>query len=97
MVALEFTGNITLDEIFKQNRKLIYDQVYLSISKNLSSDGVNVIKISINEIDYSIFLEKSKFIGALTNAIKFYESDEQQEYELCKKCIDLIAELKKNN
>jgi hypothetical protein len=54
-----------------------------------------VIKISINESEYTINLSRDKFISGLEGAISFYEACE--EYEKCAECLKIINALKKNN
>jgi hypothetical protein len=54
-----------------------------------------VIKISINESEYTINLSRDKFISGLEGAISFYEACE--EYEKCAECLKIINTLKKNN
>jgi hypothetical protein len=54
-----------------------------------------VIKISINESEYTINLSRDKFVSGLEGAISFYESCE--EYEKCADCLKIITALKKNN
>jgi hypothetical protein len=56
---------------------------------------VTVIKISINETDYTINLSRDKFVSGLEGAITFYESVE--EYEKCAECLGIINTIKKNN
>jgi hypothetical protein len=56
---------------------------------------VTVIKISINESEYTINLSRDKFVSGLEGAISFYESCE--EYEKCADCLKIITALKKNN
>jgi hypothetical protein len=96
MASLKFKGEITLDEVFSQNKIFIYDNVLASIEKsykNLKIDETHVVQISINEIEYSIKLSRDKYVGALEGAILFYESAE--EYEKCQLCLNIINELTK--
>ena len=96
MASLKFNGEITLEEVFQQNKILIYDRVLLAIKKSykeLDIDETPIVQISINEVEYSIKLSKDKYLGALEGAISFYEKIE--EYEKCQQCLDIIKELKK--
>jgi len=98
MKILKFQGDIGLDEVFNHHKIEIYDNLLLSIKnhyldKNYSE--VTVIKISINESEYTINLSREKFISGLEGAISFYESCE--EYEKCAECLKIINALKQNN
>ena len=96
MKTLKFQGNIELDEVFNCHKSEIYDNLLKEISKgylDTSLDQVTVVKISINETDYTINLSRDKFIGGLNGAITFYESTE--EYEKCSECLKLINAIKK--
>lgn len=98
MKILKFQGNIELDEVFNRHKIEIYDNLLKSIQDNyLNKDSteVTVVKISINETDYTINLSRDKFVSGLEGAITFYESCE--EYEKCAECLKIIDALKKNN
>lgn len=95
MKNLKFQGDIALDEIFNSHKIEIYDNILNSITSNYLDKNKNeiaVVKISINEIDYTINLSRDKFIGALNGAITFYESHE--EYEKCAQCLKIINTIK---
>jgi hypothetical protein len=96
MKILKFKGNIELEEVFNLHKSEIYDNLYQSIEKcylDLSKTEANIIKISINEFDYTINLTRDKFINGLEGALTYYESIE--EYEKCAKCLAIINNLKK--
>lgn len=96
MASLKFNGEITLDEVFSQNKIFIYDNVLTAIAKsykNTKVDETDVVQISINEIEYSIKLSRDKYVGALEGAILFYEKTE--DYEKCQQCLNIINELTK--
>ena len=98
MTSLKFTGEVSLEEIYAQNKSIIYDSLFKSIKKsykNKSVQEIEVIKISINDIEYSIKLNREKFISSLESIISFYE--ETEEYENCQTCLNMIDELKKND
>ncbi len=95
MTSLKFNGDITLDEIFNRHKLVIYDKIIESIFQNYKNNNLtelNVINIAINDHEYSITLTREKFITCLENAIVAYEKTE--EYEKCKKCLDVINEIK---
>jgi hypothetical protein len=96
MQSLKFNGDITLDEVFNQHRILIYNNVLDAIQKNYKDPAIEEIKIvtiTLNNIEYSINLSRSKFVSGLENAISFYEAAE--EYEKCQSCVDIINDLNK--
>ena len=94
-MSLKFNGNITIDEVFSQNKSIIYDNVLKKIGEShldQSVTEVKVITITINKVEYSITLGRDKFIASLENAISFYESVE--EYEKCQECLNIISDIK---
>jgi hypothetical protein len=98
MKTLKFQGDIGLDEVFNQHKIEIYDNLLRSIGcsyQDNSKNEVTIVKISINEIEYTINLSREKFVKGLEGAITFYESCE--EYEKCAECLKIINALKKNN
>jgi len=98
MKTLKFQGDIGLDEVFNHHKIEIYDNLLKSIKENYldyENSEITVVKISINETEYTINLSRDKFISGLDGAISFYESCE--EYEKCAECLEIIGALKKNN
>jgi hypothetical protein len=96
MRSLRFNGDITLDDVFHHHKTLVYDSVVQAIEKHgmkKGKDEVEVLSISINGVDHTVNLSRSKFVDGLYNAIKFYE--ELEEYEKCQHCLTLINQLKK--
>lgn len=94
MTSLNFSGDITLDDVFSQHRIIIYDNVVEAIQanfENLELDEITAVKIMINRVEYSVRLSRSKFVSSLKSAISFYEKIE--EYEKCQKCLDIIEQL----
>jgi len=90
-------GEKTLDEVFENHKSEIYYQILTSIQENYStlhSDPIQILKISTELVDYSINLDRNKFITSLNKCIKFFESTE--EYEKCQECVDLISKIKIN-
>jgi hypothetical protein len=97
MKILKFQGDIGLDDVFNRHKIEIYDNLLQSIKNHYQDNTyleVEVIKISINESEYTINLSRDKFISGLEGAITFYESCE--EYEKCADCLTIINTLKKN-
>lgn len=98
MNMLKFQGDIGLDEVFNRHKIEIYDNLFKSIKENYLDDGkceVTVVRISINDTEYTINLSRDKFITGLEGAITFYESCE--EYEKCAECLKIINALKNNH
>jgi hypothetical protein len=97
MKTLKFQGDIGLDDVFNRHKIEIYDNLLQSIKAHYLDQNyseVEVIKISINESEYTINLSRDKFVSGLEGAITFYESYE--EYEKCAECLKIINTLKKN-
>ena len=99
MRKLQFTGDVTIDQIFEDYKREIYDNVINSIQENYMNyeiDEINVVKISVQSKDYSINLTRDKFITSLNRCISFFE--ETEEYEKCQVCVDIITNIdnKKN-
>jgi hypothetical protein len=98
MKTLKFQGDIGLDEVFNHHKIEIYDNLLKAIGEHYldgENSEITVVKISINENEYTINLSRDKFISGLEGAISFYESCE--EYEKCAECLKIITALKKNN
>jgi len=92
MRKLQFSGDVTVDQIFKDHKMEIYDSVLKSIKENYSLheiDEINVVKITTGSKDYSINLTRDKFVSSLGRCIDFFESLE--EYEKCQSCVDIIS------
>jgi hypothetical protein len=89
MKTIEFNGAITLDEIFENHKKIIYDSLIESIQEDLEnpSSQVTVIKITVNEKEYTINLGRDRFLKSLDRARLFYETLE--DYEKCQECVNL--------
>lgn len=92
---LKFQGNIDLDEVYDRHKIEIYDNLLKSISESYLDETkkeVTVVRISINDVEYTINLSREKFITGLMGAIKCYEAFE--EYEKCAECLKIINALK---
>ena len=97
MQNLKYSGDISLDTIFSDNRQLIYGQILESIDKSYLDPNLEItpiIKITINDDEYAINLTRDRFIPSLEKVIKFYE--EIEEYEKCAKCVVIINHLTQN-
>ena len=96
MTSLNFSGeNISLESVFSQHKKLIYDRVVEEISKNYKDEtveSIHIIKITINNSENSVNLPREKFISGLENAIEYFV--ELEEYEKCQDCLNIINEIK---
>lgn len=97
MQNLKYSGDISIDQIFSDNRHLIYGQILDAIDKSYLDPTLEItpiIKITINDDEYAINLTRERFIPSLEKVIKFYE--ETEEYEKCAKCVTIINHLNKN-
>lgn len=94
MKKLEFLGEITLEEIYEQNKELIYSSFITEIQKvanDLSIKRIEVMEFKKNGVKFAIDLKRDQFNSALNSAIDFFI--EVESYEKCKECKDLINEL----
>lgn len=94
MRKLNFSGDITIDQVFDQYKVEIYDNVVKSIKDSLKSEiqtEISVLMLAINGQEYSVSLTRDKFVKGLTGALLFYESIE--EYEKCQECLNIINSL----
>lgn len=97
MGKLQFDGDITIDEIFKDHKFEIYEIVLKSIKESYLKSEItelNVVKIYTQSKSHTINLARNKFIAILESCIEFFEPLE--EYEKCQECIDLICEIELN-
>jgi hypothetical protein len=97
MQNLKFKGDITLDQIFDNHRELIYNDILSSIKESYLDNTkplAEVIKITINDNEYTINLTRDKFEHSLRRVIEYYEGTE--DYEKCAECITIINHLNKN-
>lgn len=94
MNNLQFDGDVTIDQIFEDHKREIYDNVIRSIKESyLKSEieEINVVKITIQSKDYSLNLTRDKFIASLNRCIAFFE--ETEEYEKCQVCVNMIRDI----
>lgn len=95
MPSLTFSGEVSLESVFSQHKKLIYDSVVEAIQKNYSDptiESINVVNITINNVKNSVNLTRNNFVQGLERAIQYYV--ELEEYERCQMCLDIITEIK---
>jgi hypothetical protein len=94
MKRLEFQGDITLEDIYEQNKDIIYTQILESISEVVDNkkelDRIEVMEFDKNGTLFTIDLKTYQFIPVLQSAIEYYADPSVEKYELCKKCKDLI-------
>lgn len=98
MIPLKFTGNISVEEIFTRHKNDIYDKVVEAIIKgheDPSIDKVEVMTLTVNDLEYTIDLSRDNFVSSLESAIAVYEQTE--EYEKCQLCINLIKKINSPN
>jgi len=99
MRKLNFTGEITIDQIFQDYKKEIYDNILKSIQDNYTKDEIseiNVVNITINGKEHVWKLTKDKVVTLLNRCIDFYKSPELEEYEKCQDCVNIINNLTNN-
>ena len=94
MEKLQFNGNFTFDDIFRDHKSEIYESLIKIIKDSLDQDKVTVMIIQLNSKEYSINLTQDKYEKSLNNALSHFESLE--EYEKCQECVDLLNSLKNN-
>ena len=95
MIKLSYTGDKNLQQIFMEQKVVIHDSVMESIGKiwrNPAIKEVEVVNIEINEINYTIVIEKSNFLKGLLGALNTFE--EHELYEKCQECLNLINQIK---
>ena len=98
MARLEYSYEIGLDQVLKENEKMINNCVLNTIYKNYFKpeiQSVKIITVRICLIDYNIELSKNKFSDALKNIIIFFEKTE--EYEKCALATKIIKRIHQIN
>tara|TARA_B100000287_G_C20602442_1_gene768662 strand:- start:736 stop:1053 length:318 start_codon:yes stop_codon:yes gene_type:complete len=99
MQKLNFSGEITIDQIFQDYKKEIYDNILKSIKDNYKKDEIleiNVVNITINGKEHIWNLKKDQIVSLLNRCIDFYKSPDLEEYEKCQICLDIINNLANN-
>lgn len=94
MTTLQINDDMTIDDIFNDYKKEIYESVLKSIKENYRNreiKEINVVKINTQSKIYSINLSKGKFVTILNKCIDFFI--ELEMYELCQECVDIIQEI----
>lgn len=87
-----------MEEIFTQHKNDIYDKVVEAIVNNyedLSITKVEVMTLTVNDLEYTIDLSRDNFINSLESAIAVYELTE--DYEKCQLCVNLIKKINSLN
>lgn len=99
MRKLQFSGEITIDEILQDYKIEIYDNILSSIKENYKKNeisDINVVNITINSKEHVWNLSKDSFILILNKCIDFYKSPDLEEYEKCQECLNIIKKLTNN-
>jgi len=100
MRKLNFTGEITIDQIFQDYKMEIYDNILASIQDNYTKDEIseiNVVNITINGKEHIWKLTRDKVVTLLNRCIDFYKNPDLEEYEKCQTCVNIINNLSTNN
>lgn len=95
MKELEFLGEVSLEEIYNQNKELIYSSFITEIIKvknDTSIKHIEVLEFKRDDVRFVIDLKRDQFKDALNKAIEYFLSVEA--YERCTECKDLINDLK---
>lgn len=89
----------TLGNFLVQNKDVVYTALLDSIEKEYldsSSSVVDILQINSNSETTQITLLRDDWIKGLNKAIKYFEKPEIEQYEKCKRCLDIIDHLKKD-
>lgn len=96
MENLQF-GEITIDQLFDQHKKEVYENVIKSIEdchEDCEITKINVVDIITNGKRTRIDLSRGKWINMLKSCEKYFKSIE--DYRTCHRCIQLISALEEN-
>ena len=94
---MEFLGDITLEEIYEQNKEIIYSSFIEEIRKvanDITVDRIEVMEFKKNGVKFTIDLKRVQFIDALNSAIDYYVNPAVENYEKCNECKEIINLLK---
>ena len=94
MSKLQFSGELTIEQLFLQYRWEIFDNIIRSVESNYNKHEVKQIEI-VEIKGTPIILKREKFVEWLNKCIEFFE--EIEEYERCQRCVNIIADINKNN
>ena len=88
----------TLGDFLVQNKDVVYSALLDSIEKHyldLQKNNVDVLKISDENDTTQISLPRKDWVKGLKKAIKYFEKPKIEQYEKCKRCLDIINFLEK--
>lgn len=91
--------NETLGDFLVQNKDVVYSALLDSIEKHyldLDHHTVDVLKISDRSDTTQISLSREDWVKGLNKAINYFEKPNIEQYEKCKRCLDIINHLKEN-
>tara|TARA_B100000963_G_scaffold176268_1_gene153306 strand:- start:9920 stop:10222 length:303 start_codon:yes stop_codon:yes gene_type:complete len=90
--------NETLGNFLVQNKDVVYSALLDSIEKHyldLNKNNVDVLKIRARDKTTHITLLRKDWARGLKKAIKYFEKPNIEQYEKCKRCLDIINFLEK--
>jgi hypothetical protein len=98
MITLEYDFNVSLRQVFEENKEVIVNSGFDLICKNYNNFYVSelvAVRIKIIGITYDITTHRRYFISLLEEYISYFE--EKEEYEKCKLALLIIKRLNKIN
>ncbi len=76
----------------QDTRKLVFNNLIEAIEDSMRSKK-NEASIFMIDYDHYVSLNKRSWKKSLKTAIDFFSSEGIEEYEICKKCVDLIHKI----
>lgn len=76
----------------QDTRKLVFNNLIEAIEDSMRSKK-NEASIFMIDYDHYVSLNKKSWKKSLKTAIDFFSSEGIEEYEICKKCVDLIHKI----
>jgi homoaconitase/3-isopropylmalate dehydratase large subunit len=76
----------------QDTRKLVFNNLIEAIEDSMRSKK-NEASIFMIDYDHYVSLNKKSWKKSLKTAIEFFSSEGIEEYEICKKCVDLIHKI----
>lgn len=76
----------------QDTRKLVFNNLIEAIEDSMRSKK-NEASIFMLDYDHYVSLNKRSWTKSLKTAIEFFSSEGVEEYEVCKKCVDLIRKI----
>ncbi len=98
MITLEYDFNVSLSQVFEENKEVIFNSGFDLIYKNYNNFYVSellMVRIKIIGVTYDITIHRHNFIYLLEEYISYFE--EKEEYEKCKLSLLIIKRLNKIN